>query len=1045
MTKTNNKQIGNVKLINNKSRHFSGIIENTIRSLHTYKEKNLISTNDYNENMILLENVSLITNNVSQSSNVEFMTHTLQEVNNSLFNILKSIGTDNLDDLLYVIFGNEYLQSIKSNKYKKEKYDLLLKYTHPYKFLNYYGKVKKNNKTGSLCDTDIVFSGKNMDCFDVFENMSFYERVNAIRIIFTNQDKKSIVVYAIVENAVVDCVNNSYVSNVIRKINDSKPNDDIYTHSYFAAFVDNICFKSTLIHSINKFYDFYKKAFTHLHNVKQKSISYIVREFINGTLFEKRRTLILLLLDNNEIDSLYLAYLLYDLLSNDSNDVIDTIEQKTIYDSLPWKLKKTFRDAMKRTIDYTTNLMDINKDRIPLEQQICLLKASSSIKEKAMAKLKEIKSKSEDSGAKARTYLEGLLKIPFGIYKHEFVLKHADNIKTLYHNMKMSGSSETLSVHEIIDMVYNNYDKIALQSKEKNIEIVYNKLITGNKSNILQNIKCYNSILYNNNCKRIVVSNKSKSTLKNDIMYSLLHNIENADLVRDIYNAYNIEYNLDKLRLCNSIQSEWKCINTAIMDNSKILDDAVYGHFEAKRAIERVIGQWMSGNLSGYCFGFEGPPGVGKTTLAKRGLAKCLKDHDGVARPFSFIAIGGTSNGSTLEGHNYTYVGSTWGKIVDILMETKCMNPIIFIDELDKVSKTEHGKEIIGILTHLVDQTQNDEFQDKYFNGINLDLSKVLFIFSYNDVDSIDRILLDRIHRIKFGHLTIEDKVTISKTFLIPELLERIGMSSTILTISDTIIKNIITHYTNESGVRKLKELLYEIIGELNLEIFSGVRKIPIELTFNEIKTKYLKERHQIRPTCIQDESEVGIICGLWANALGMGGIIPIQTKFFPSKTMLEIKLTGMQGDVMKESMNVAKTLAYSLLSTKQKDVLKKEMTKHQCQGIHIHCPEGAVPKDGPSAGTAITTCIFSLLTNQRIRRDVAITGEITLNGSVTAIGGLKEKIVGGIKAGVKTFLYPSENENDFKLVCEKIPYILKEAQFIPISKINDVFKYVFE
>ena len=160
--------------------------------------------------------------------------------------------------------------------------------------------------------------------------------------------------------------------------------------------------------------------------------------------------------------------------------------------------------------------------------------------------------------------------------------------------------------------------------------------------------------------------------------------------------------------------------------------------------------KWRKNRL---LFGFEGPPGVGKT-LAKKGIASCLKDNEGSSRPFAFIAVGGSSNASTLDGHNYTYVGSTWGRIVDILMETKCMNPIIFIDELDKVSRTEHGKEIIGILTHLIDPTQNDSFQDKYFTGIDLDLSKALFVFSYNDVDSIDRILLDRIHRVKFDHLT---------------------------------------------------------------------------------------------------------------------------------------------------------------------------------------------------------------------------------------------------------------------------------------------------
>ena len=153
---------------------------------------------------------------------------------------------------------------------------------------------------------------------------------------------------------------------------------------------------------------------------------------------------------------------------------------------------------------------------------------------------------------------------------------------------------------------------------------------------------------------------------------------------------------------------------------TEILDSSVHGHEKAKRQIERIIGQWINGEKSGYCFGLRAS-WRRQNIASKEGIAKCLKDNDGVSRPFSFIAIGGSSNGSTLDGHNYTYVGSTWGKIVDILMDKKCMNPIIFIDELDKVSQTEHGKEIIGILTHLIDPTQNDAFQDKYFNGIDLD------------------------------------------------------------------------------------------------------------------------------------------------------------------------------------------------------------------------------------------------------------------------------------------------------------------------------------
>ena len=335
----------------------------------------------------------------------------------------------------------------------------------------------------------------------------------------------------------------------------------------------------------------------------------------------------------------------------------------------------------------------------------------------------------------------------------------------------------------------------------------------------------------------------------------------------------------------------WSKVNDNIKNVREILDESVYGHNNAKRQLERIIGQWMNGEHTGYCFGFEGPPGVGKTSLAKNGLANCLNDENDVARPFSFIALGGSSNGSTLSGHSYTYVGSTWGRIVDILMEQKCMNPIIFIDELDKVSKTEHGKEIIGILTHMVDPTQNEHFQDKYFSGIDFNLSRVLFIFSYNNPELIDPILLDRIHRIKFKNLSLEDKVIITKKHILPELFKRVGLTNSV-EFSDDIIKYIIENYTKEAGVRKLKEILFEIISEINLEIIQSTDEkfYHYVLTEEDIKNKYLKERLTVRYKEIHHENRVGIINGLWANALGMGGIIPIESNYFPSAKMLEIK-----------------------------------------------------------------------------------------------------------------------------------------------------------
>jgi len=381
------------------------------------------------------------------------------------------------------------------------------------------------------------------------------------------------------------------------------------------------------------------------------------------------------------------------------------------------------------------------------------------------------------------------------------------------------------------------------------------------------------------------------------------------------------------------------------------------------------------------------------------------------------------------------------------------MNPIIFIDELDKVSKTEHGKEIIGILTHMIDSTQNDTFQDKYFNGIDLDFSKALFIFSYNDVASIDKILLDRIHRVKFDHLSLDDKQVISFKHVLPEIFEKMGVGNNTIEFTDDNIAYIVENYTAEPGIRKLKEILFEIVGEINIHFLqnsgnaNNVIELPIKLSNSDIKNIYLKDRHEYLPTLIPKESRSGIINGLWANSLGRGGIIPIEVVMHPSSTFLDLKLTGLQGDVMKESMAVAKTLAWSLLDEKTMKDKVSYFNETKMQGIHVHCPEGSTPKDGPSAGTAITVAIHSILTKQSIKKTIAITGEINLQGNVTAIGGLDLKVLGGIRAGVKEFIFPEENKKDYNDLIEKYndSTIFDNITFHTCNHISQVLELVYE
>ena len=553
--------------------------------------------------------------------------------------------------------------------------------------------------------------------------------------------------------------------------------------------------------------------------------------------------------------------------------------------------------------------------------------------------------------------------------------------------------------------------------------------------------------------KKFGYSGKKVSNIKNDIIQFVEKCVEDKNIETLLTMISKLDQrSADVLKSVNSsivsLDQKTDCVSDYVKGVRDTLDEAVHGHATAKRQVERIIGQWINGENTGYCFGFEGPPGVGKTSLAKKGIAKCLKDGDGNTRPFAFIAIGGSSNGSTLDGHNYTYVGSTWGRILEILIETKCMNPIIFIDELDKVSKTDHGKEIIGILTHLIDPTQNDSFQDKYFNGIDIDVSKALFIFSYNDAESIDKILLDRIHRIKFDNLSLDEKMTIAKKHILPETYSKMGMNGDgVVEMDDSVIEYIINDYTHEPGVRKLKEVAFDIFGEINISILRANSNftLPIKITKDDIRYKYLKDRREIVSKKIHESPSTALINGLWANSMGRGGILPIEASFFPSSTFLELKLTGLQGEVMKESMSVAKTIAWSLLTKPEMESIIKDLEKTKRQGVHVHTPEGATPKDGPSAGTAIVIVLYSLFTGKKIRNDVAITGEICLQGSVTAIGGLDLKILGGIRAGIKTFLFPKENDKDFFDFNKKYSDspLLKGIKFLPIANVKEAIDIV--
>ena len=1027
--------------INKKIVFFNNIIQQTILHVKKNKSLNILKETDVDNCIYMLINLNKKINELNNSILIHFnkdiIISQLQVINNDMSSILKLYGTDSFENLLLICFGNnKYINTEENNL----KYELLKKYFHPtsYKVLN--------NETNEYT---------NFECNDIIlTHNEFHYKLTGIKVyIYNSIINKYIIIYGILDCVVVDLLNDKYINNKKNLLKQNIPSSSIFKTTNYEYFFNSLNLKDFIIHSPE---DIYNKFIgnTYLYKIiKNKSLNILIKDFLTCDLYSKRNLIILLLYHTEDSDNIYLCNVLFDLLSNE-NSVID--DQTVLYESFPISIKNHFNNNLKKILQETNNNKDINS--VSFENKIHLMKTTSIVKDKAFSKLKEIKLKSDDSCQKARNYLEGLLKIPFGNYKKEQFLEIMDKIK--------------LNFNKLIENNILDY-KIPIQENYTSLEISYhlNKIntfiqekytltdndiknmkkyyIQGDKNLLLENINKINNI----NAEHKIIFNKknTKQELKKIILDFIDENINNLLFINQLYiliinNTNIITTNYDSI-ICNTnkINNDFKYIKNYISNIRGYLDNSVYGHDNAKTQIEKIICQWLNGEQKGYCFGFEGSPGVGKTSLAKKGISDCLKDENGVSRPFTFIKMGGDTNGSTLHGHNYTYVGSTWGAIVQVLMDTQVMNPIIFIDEVDKISKTEHGREIIGILTHLLDFTQNDCFQDKYYNGIDLDLSKALFILSYNDPSLIDRVLLDRIHRIKFNHLSLNDKIVITNKYLLPEILNNMGLTSMIKMDNETIIY-LIENYTIESGVRKLKELLFEIIGEININIFKEniiITEYPIQLTISDIK-KYLKDKSEINPPVIFTENKIGVVNGMWANSLGQGGILQLFSQFFPGQFFMDLKLTGSLEKVMSESVHVAQTLSWNLTSIKRREWF---FDNYKTFGIHIHAADGSISKDGPSGGVALTILIYSLLNDLKIKQNIGITGEIDLDGNVCEIGGLDLKILGSLKSGINHFIFPKKNNKDYLNLIEKYKDNNKFENIIfsSVERIEEVFEIIFD
>jgi len=664
--------------------------------------------------------------------------------------------------------------------------------------------------------------------------------------------------------------------------------------------------KVELIEDIKKKYIDYKALQT-------KPLVDLVNEFLLSSKYRKIDILTLLLMSHE--DDQKLAHVLFDIFKSKDKKNVST----EIYNSLHYSVRELLDMSKEMNLKEEVKFAKISESDIPYEKRITMMQTSDEVKIKAFEKLKMFKNNHQNDG-KAQNWLDGLLKIPFGMYNDNDIISFKSNF---------------IAKHNINLFSDNDIDKYV----ENNIEL------------------------------------------------------------KDEW----LTYKKDKKNLIDTIRKE--------------LDSAVHGHKDAKLQLERLFAQWINGESKGAVIGLMGPPGTGKTSLAKHGLSKCLRDKNGKPRPFAFLPIGGSVNSSTLVGHNFTYVGSAWGRIADILMTTRCMNPIIFIDEIDKVSQTEYGKEIISVLTHMTDPTQNNEFEDKYFAGIPLDLSKALIVFSFNDVSLLDPILKDRITIIDTHPLNLNDKLTIINNYMLPEVCKDVGFNRNEILISDELIKHIIETYTHEAGVRKIKEKIVELVRDINLNRFNSEDfSVPYTIT-KEYITRLFENKPKIRVKKIVNEPMVGLVNGLYATTSGIGGLTVIQLSKFPSEKMLDIMLTGKPGDMMKESVQYALKVAWGLLTKKLQNKLIKDGHNKKGFGIHIHCPDAATPKDGPSAGAAFTLAIYSLLTEMKINNKICMTGEIDLMGNITAIGGIESKLHGGKKAGCTLGLIPEENWEDFEIL----------------------------
>ena len=452
---------------------------------------------------------------------------------------------------------------------------------------------------------------------------------------------------------------------------------------------------------------------------------------------------------------------------------------------------------------------------------------------------------------------------------------------------------------------------------------------------------------------------------------------------------------------------------------SKVLDDEHYGLQEVKeRILEYLAVKQYTKSLKGPILCLVGPPGVGKSSIAE-------SIADSLNRKFVRISLGGTKDEAEIRGHRRTYIGAMPGRIIYALKEAKVNNPLILLDEIDKLSNDYKGNPADALL-EVLDPNQNKTFRDSFME-VDIDLSNILFVTTANSLETIPRALLDRMEIIEVSGYTYEEKFNIAKKHLLKRVMKECNVDESKIKISDNAIKEIINGYTRESGVRSLEREINKVIRKSIIELIKS-KKESIKISSNNLE-KYLgpiiyefenKEK----------EDKVGVVTGLAWTAYG-GDTLPVEVAVMKGNGKLE--LTGQLGDVMQES---AKTAYSYVRANSDKYNISEEFYKKY--DIHIHVPEGAVPKDGPSAGVTMVTALVSALSNKKVKGNVAMTGEVTLTGRVLPIGGVKEKCLAAHRIGIDTIILPKENK---KNVNEIPPSIKSKLNLIFADKVEEVLQ----